>query len=56
MHWIEKMENAMKLMKEACKERTNCADCPFKKHCDLLEGEEYNSDMLPYNFKFEEDE
>lgn len=56
MHWIEKMENAMKLMKEACKDRTNCADCPFEKYCDLLEGEEYNSDMLPYNFKFEEDE
>ena len=56
MYWIEKMKNAMKLMKEACKERTNCADCLFEKYCDLLEGEEYNSDMLPYNFKFDEDE
>lgn len=53
MHWIEKMEIAMKLMKEACKERTNCADCPFEKYCDVLEleGEEYNPDMLPFNFK-----
>lgn len=57
MHWIEKMENAMKLMKEACKDRTDCGSCPFEKYCNLLEGEEYNSKMLPYNFfKFEKEE
>ena len=50
------MENAMKLMKEACKNNgTNCAGCPFEKYCDLLQGEDYNSDMLPYNFNFDKE-
>ena len=51
MYWIEKMKKAMELMKEACKERTNCADCPFEKYCDLLEGEDWDDEMLPFNFK-----
>ena len=51
MRWTGKMKKAMELMKEACKERTNCFICPFEKYCDLLEGEEYSSEMLPFNFK-----
>lgn len=61
MNWIDKMKMAMELMKEACKNRTNCCICPFTRYCDLLENNDYYgklewAEMLPFNFKIDKDE
>ena len=39
MEWIEKMEIAMYLIKQACSEQEawkNCKKCPFNEYCDYI--------------------
>ena len=38
--WIEKIKKGMALIKEGCdevKEWADCAECPFREYCDLIE-------------------
>ena len=54
MRWAEKMQEAMKMMKEACTENDvwgECSKCPFDSYCTVPDR---NGGVIPSDFVLDE--